>query len=103
MKHEIKIPDKLEIGPFSYKILKDDATRQYLHNVGKLGEHDTMEVTLRLCVSSNPQQVMNTFLHEIVHAVGEHYLETKLAEKQVECLANGIQQVLKQLGIGFSD
>jgi len=89
----MKIPKKLKICGLNYTIKMEDS----LHaNQGLAGEHCTHKLLIRIQKKDyEPQKMEQTFFHEVMHAIDDHYLNNKLSEDQVSVLSNGFYQVLK--------
>jgi hypothetical protein len=100
--HEIKIPKTIKIGGFDYKIEMTEEARADLDSRNRHGEHASVLRRIRIRPNDLPQQTSQTFLHEVVHAIDDIYLDYSLEEKEVGQLANGLLQVFEQLGVRFT-
>jgi len=88
----MKLPRSLKICGLDYEIVVDD--NLYLDK-GATGTHHAEKLVIALHTHGvNEQRIMQTFLHEIIHAVDEHYMGASLDEKQVGAFAAGLYQVL---------
>lgn len=100
-KYQVPIPRKIKIGGFDYSIVVSPAFDKELFADGNKGSMSSR--LRRIIVSSTlpPQDFSETFVHEILHAVDDIYTNSSLTENQVFLLANGLLQVLEQLGVRF--
>ena len=81
------------VGGFDYEIVYDTKRLRDDCNAGVTESHYG---TITLRDDYNPQFMMQTLLHEIQHAIGYTWLGWEpLDEKQVEALAQGWFQVLR--------
>ena len=89
------LPNKIEIGGFTYSIIVDT---DELEN--KISFADSTDFLKRIRIKGNlsGQQLTASLLHEFLHCIDHTYLGEVFEEKQIEVLANGLYQVLKQLG-----
>jgi hypothetical protein len=88
----MKIPKTLKICGLNYEVLVDD--NLYLDK-GATGTHHAEKLVIALHTQGvNDQRVMQTFLHEVIHAVDEHFMGASLSEQQVNAFAAGLYQVL---------
>lgn len=84
----MKLPETLKISPFVYrvelvtKLLDTEHCRNY-------GICDTNHLTIRLDDENNDQQMRQTLLHEVIHAINNHG-RLGLEEDTVERLTNGL-------------
>lgn len=88
----MKIPKTVRICGLDYKVtLKEDL---YIEE-GCYGTHNptTLEIQLQNHKLNEDRQ-MQVFIHELIHAVDLHYLNSKLSEDQVNQVANGVYQIL---------
>ncbi len=98
---EIKIPSTIKIGGFDYEIIINQQSDQELDNNNHWGEHSSAKRWIRLHSKAKGQELTNTMIHEILHAVDSVFNNRMLTENETELLANGLHQVLEQLGIRF--
>jgi len=56
---------------------------------------------IRISSDGGPQQISDSFLHEILHAVGVVYAGNEVSELHIGQMAHGLLQVMEQLGIRF--
>lgn len=89
----MKIPNKMRIAGIDYKVIKE---KSMALNEGLAGSHTAHLCEIRLQTKGyNQQKTEQTFFHEVIHAIGDHYINNELTERQVDNLATGIYQVLK--------
>jgi len=86
------IPKTVRICGLNYKVTMSE--NLYLDQ-GIVGSHNqnTLEILLQNH-TMDKQKIVQTFFHEIMHAIDSHYLDNKLTEEQVCQIGNGIYQVL---------
>lgn len=99
--YEINIPASIKIGGFDYRIEKSESHNKELQEDNCWGEHSEKQRRIWFDSSASPQQISQTFIHEIIHAVDAVYQGRKLTEDSIHAVANGLLQVLEQLGIRF--
>jgi hypothetical protein len=88
----INLPSTLKVCGLIYEIIVDDNLSL---DRGATGQHHAEQLTITIQTHGvNNQRVIQTFLHEIIHAIDEHYLNGDLQEGQVRSLASGFYQVL---------
>ncbi len=89
----MKIPKKVKICGLNYTIRFNDSLHIKEGLQGTLRENQ-LEIILQN-KDYNFQKVEQTFWHEIFHAIDLNYCNNELTEKQVDNIANGLYQVLK--------
>jgi hypothetical protein len=92
----MKIPKTLKVAGHEYKVFFDD---KFLNKQGLFGQCDFVTQKIRLCKKFKKQvraksDISRTLIHEIIHAIDNHYNSNTLTEKKVDRLANGLHQVL---------
>lgn len=89
----MKIPKTLKICGLDYKVIEE----KDIHlKEGLDGEHSTERQEIRIRKNDCHQQRKEKVLfHEILHAIDVHWNNDSLTEEQIDRLANGIYQVLK--------
>jgi len=86
------IPKTLKICGLKYDIVVDD---NLFFEKGAVGTHNVERLMITLHTQGvNDQRLVQTLLHEIIHAIDEHYMSQSLDEKQVNAFAAGFYQVL---------
>ena len=93
----MKLPDKIRIGYRDFQVEVWDHLNAVSAN--RFGECDRNLGIIRVDVVSEPQNVCNTLLHEILHAVRhQQQLENddhEQEERVVTVMANALSQVLR--------
>jgi len=93
----MKIPEKIKVAGHTYKVIWDD---EYLSNQDYLGLAVHRELLIYLCKtfkgSNLPKSLIEqNCIHEILHCIDTVYNNHELSENQVDRLAEGLYQVLK--------
>jgi hypothetical protein len=88
----MKIPKNVRVCGLDYKVEFSD--NLYIEE-GCYGTHNptTMVITLQNHKLDHGRQ-SQVFIHELIHAVDLHYMNSKLTEDQVNQIANGVYQIL---------
>jgi len=97
---KIKIPKKLEISSFSYRVDTSDSTLADLEEKSFWGQCSDSSKTLKLRNDMSSDQLRATLCHEIVEAIINDY-EIELSHSDVSRIGVGIAQALKSMGVGF--
>jgi hypothetical protein len=92
----MKAPESLDIGGMRYPIEEDDVE---LAREARVGCSDHYKGRIVIASWLCPEQWNVTFWHEVIHCIDSTYLNGTLEEGEVNTLANGLCQVLKQLGL----
>lgn len=95
----MKIPKSIRVGGFTYKV---EFTDNLWRSDGYKGCVCWHTRTITLDVNNDAQEQGYNFLHEVTHAVDKHFNQDGLDEKEVSAIANGLYQVLSDMGITFS-
>ncbi len=98
---EVKIPKKIKIGGFTYTVKLDKATALEMKKQNLYGQCVGTAREIRLDTDQSAEQISATFIHEVIHAVDDVYTNSSLTEMENKGLANGLYQVIEQLGIRF--
>ena len=101
MRHIVKIPKRLKIGGFDYRVRVDKRTSSELEADVKWGSHRPTTREILVGTVSPSQQISATFIHECLHAVDSVYMNASLSESQNNSLSSGLHQILEQLGVRF--
>jgi hypothetical protein len=89
----MKIPNKIKIAGIEYKIIKDS---KMALDEGLAGSHTTHLCQIRVQKNGyNSQKTEQTFFHEVIHAISDHYINSELSERQVDNMATGLYAFLK--------
>ena len=94
---KVAIPRTIQVGGVDYKVTWDEATQEKLANEGNNGQCNKQELSIKF----NPRQarVTQTFVHELTHAIDFEYCHANLTEQDVNGMATGFLQALRQLGV----
>ena len=85
----MNIPDKIKIGHKEYSVkLVDHEICTGGNTCFGITDCDKQEIILDKNYSQN--QVEATFIHEVIHAIDDMYLNVDLTEKQISMLSKGI-------------
>ncbi len=95
------LPRRVQVGPFWYGLRRDSSVDAGGRS-GETNHHPVREIVVG--VNVRPEEVPNTWVHEIVHAVAAVYEVGGLRNKDgcsedVERLANGLTQALQSAGL----
>lgn len=96
----MKIPESIKVGGHTYKIIFSETLWIREGNIGQ-ARHNT-DQTIELEVRLHPDQTAASFLHEMLHAIDRVYNKGSLAEDEIDAIAEGLFQVLSDMGIFFS-
>lgn len=94
-KVKVKLPSTIEIGCHQYSLLLDKSLKAQ----GEYAKHYSELTQIRLAPGEVYSQTLVSFLHETLHSIDNHYLDTKLKDETVSILAEGLAQVLGSIGI----
>ena len=95
----MKIPESIKVGGHTYSIVFTD---QLWMREGNLGQaRHNMEQLIQLEPNLHPEQVNVSFWHEVLHVVDRVYNNNQLGESSVDCISEGLFQVLSGMGITF--
>lgn len=89
------VPGTVRVGPFVFTIRRHtepDASDRY-------GETNAVTKEIRIGSTCRGQQVPETLLHELIHAVVSSYGIKRIEEQQVLALGLGLCQALQDLGV----
>ena len=94
----MKIPSKIKVGGFTYKVIKNYKFKED-PNLMAQGDHDLLEIRISYLGHSgerrSQEKIEEAVLHEILHCVNITYNSNKLDEETIDKLSNGLYQVLK--------
>jgi len=90
-----KLPEKIRVGGFDIKIKEFDSYAAESRQVN--GEFSSLDLTMRIDVSMDIQKILDTFLHELFHAIYYVYgvKDVDNEERTVEGLATGTMQIYR--------
>ncbi len=94
------LPHSIQVGPYSYQLRRDPS----VDAGGRFAESYKHPVrTIAFAEATNREEMVSTFVHELIHSVAVVYhvdrLEKKDGEDDVDRLANGITQALQSAGL----
>ena len=78
--------------PKTLRIIGKDYTITTNHKQGSVGECDDFKQEINVDLDYPIQQVHDTLLHEVIHAI-DHAMKSKLSEEQVAATATGLYAV----------
>jgi len=94
----MKIPSKLKVGGFTYKVIKNYKFKEISDSIGQT-DHDVLEIRISYFDSGgirrNQEKIEEIVIHEILHCINQAYNSNKLDEETITRLGNGLYQVLK--------
>ena len=92
---KIKVPRKIKLGIYTYKI-KFDPTLQLVN--GNIGEHRPNKGEIVLTSYQSDTSKILTLNHEVLHHISSQY-QLDLDEREIERLAHGFAEYMQSLGI----
>lgn len=95
----MKIPKFIKVGGHTYEVVFAEGLWMRDGLVGQARHYteQTLEVEAALC----PEGIGLSFVHETLHAIDRIYNNHALSEDAVDALAEGLFQVLSDMGITF--
>jgi hypothetical protein len=96
---DIEVGPIVEIGGVGIEVQHGPEVDTHLSGRGLLGEYQVGQSTIKVRSDLNPSVTMATLMHEALHAVNESYCGGTLSEAQVQGMAQGASQLLRQWGI----
>lgn len=89
-------PKTLQIGGRNYAIIRDDLLGQY----GLLGQHRpaSREIAINM-IGGDSIALTATFLHEIVEAINDVWLDSRLDHLTINSIGEALYQAFAQLGL----
>uniref|UniRef100_A0A6M3LRK1 SprT-like domain-containing protein n=1 Tax=viral metagenome TaxID=1070528 RepID=A0A6M3LRK1_9ZZZZ len=97
---EVQIPASIKVGGFDYNIKIDVKTDEELKGHGWRGSQCEYSRDIEIMSTLRPQEFSSIAIHELLHAVSLVY-GVDLCEHDNGVLANGLHQVMEQLGVRF--
>jgi len=98
----MKIPSKIKIGGYIYKVIKDYKFKERIDLIGQ-ADHDLLEIRLSQKDTGGNQKetsvIEATYIHEVLHCINKIYNGSKLEEKDIIQLGEGLYQVLIDNGM----
>jgi len=95
----MKIPKSIKVGGHTYKVSFVEKLWMREGNIGQV-RHNT-DQAIELDTALHPEQTTATFLHETLHAIDKVYNGGALSEDAIDAMAEGLLQVLSDMGITF--
>ena len=95
----MEIPESIKVGGHTYQVIVRLGVWREAGNHGE-SLHNLQEIRLEKLQS--PEMLESAFIHEILHCVDRVYNNHNLAEETVDALAEGLYQVLSDMGITFT-
>mgnify|MGYP001559588316 FL=1 len=94
------LPASIRVGPARYTLERNIEP----DSAGRIAETIHYQRIIRISTGCPPNVLATTALHELLHAIWEHYGLTGFsdaagAERVVDALASGLAQVLQDLGV----
>jgi hypothetical protein len=96
---EISLPKKIRVGGFIYDVIYPYVFNTTTNDIK--GIHSTTSSTIKITKFANDkiirskEKIMETFLHEVIHAIDASYLGGRLEEDDVAAIAFGIFDVIR--------
>ena len=94
----MKIPKTIKVGGHTYEVVIDE---HLWHNENLHGQVDYNNQVITLDTYGHPQQLSATFIHEVLHAIDRYFNNKALTEDEIDSMAEGLFQVLSDMGITF--
>lgn len=95
---DIRVPRRLQIGGHIYSIEYNDEIERTNHF---WGTHDHRALKIEIYPNIRSTVKASTLIHEVLHAISTVYSQDQMEEDKVQSLAEGILQVMGELGITF--
>ena len=92
---KVVVPNEIQIGCHKYSILFDKA----LTDANVYGRRNPMLLSIRLSPDNQPSQNLVSLLHEFLHCISDHYCSDKVDEGLIDGLAEGLAQIVQNMGI----
>ena len=92
----MKIPDKLKVGAIEYRV---EQVSEIIDSQDLTGRIDYRNATIQIDQRGDPMAKLQTFFHEMVHAIHNHTAadrnESPPNEREVDTLASALVMVVK--------
>ena len=94
----MKIPKSIKVGGHTYEVVidKDLWHEENCHGIAIYASH-----IIRVDPYGHPEVVAQAFLHEVLHVIDKHFDNKALTEDEIDSMAEGLFQVLSDMGITF--
>ena len=94
----MKIPEKIRVGGHIYTI---EYSKDLVRDDNRLGQVCWQKMLVLLEENQAWSSLVVSFLHETLHLIDKHYNNKALTEDEVDSIAEGLFQVLSDMGITF--
>jgi hypothetical protein len=98
---ELEVPDKLQIGGFTYQVRCCPEEDANLDKINAWGRYNEGGLFISVHSKANPQQMAKTLIEEISHAIEVVYASKQLPHEDLKDMAQGWFQVMEQNGVRF--
>ena len=96
----MRIPASIKVGGHTYKVIVKLGLWREAGNHGE-SLHNLQEI--RLETLQHSEMLGAAFIHEILHCIDRVYNNHNLTEDVVDAIAEGLYQVLNDLGVTFTE
>ena len=94
----MKIPKSIKVGGHTYEVkLRHNLVR----DTGDRGCVTWRTQLIEIDDNMVPSITATTFIHEVIHVADKHFNNDELCENATNALAEGLNQVLSDMGITF--
>ena len=97
----INVTQGIKVGGYDVKVNMSEDAHNLLLGEERYGSYSSRNNIIRIDYSESPQQVSQTFIHEMVEAVNSIYCDYKIDHEKICQLSYGIHQVMESLGVRF--
>ena len=94
---KVAIPRTIDVGGVTYQVTWDEAARTDLKTEVCNGRCNKQGLWIH--IDPAIARFGQTFIHEVTHAIDYEFNHANLPEPDVDAMASGFAQVLKQLGV----
>lgn len=90
----MKIPEKVKVGFLDYEV--ERVAEPFVNGSTAVdGTHNCADAKIRIAENGNEDYKNMVFVHELLHAIDFVYCAESLTETQIEQMAKGLYQVIK--------
>lgn len=93
---QIRVPKRIQVGGHIYSIDYNDEIERKEH---LWGTHDHHDLKIEIYPHISPTVKTSTLLHELLHAISVVYAQSKCDDDTIQSIAEGLTQVMSQIGI----
>jgi len=97
-KVSVALPSKIQVGGLVYKVVYNPL----LATISHIGLCRTEVQRIELVGDMSKQRELSVWIHELMHAINNAYLNSKLEESEIDSMAEGWHQVFTQLPVEFN-